>query len=372
MARQRGRKVSRTALGVLTGWLGLALVVACSAPTGGGRVTAQSPTTSGRCGSAQTSDCGDLTRSVAASASRATSAASSLVLHPGSGTDVGVGANGAVWLVGANVVGGGFGIWHWTGSAWASVPGGAVRVAVDPSGNPWVINSLHAIYRWSGTGWIQLPGAGIDVGVGANGAVWLVGVNVVGGGFGIWNWTGSAWASVPGGAVRVAVDPSGNPWIVNSLHAIYRWSGAGWIQMPGGGTDVGVGANGSAWVVGVNAMAGGFGIWNWSGSAWQAGPGGAVAISVDPTGNPWLINSSAQIWSALPVTAGCGLAAPAFCDNFTNESPPGVSRSGPLSAVWGVSRVTNYQNPSQGNVDTWDGVSFGAENDTPMTSGACA
>jgi hypothetical protein len=65
---------------------------------------------------------------------------------PGSGTDIGVGANGAAWVTGTDPVGGGFGIFAWTGRAWAQVPGGAIRIAVDPRGNPWVVNSAHQIY----------------------------------------------------------------------------------------------------------------------------------------------------------------------------------------------------------------------------------
>ena len=42
-------------------------------------------------------------------------------LRRGSATDISVGANGSVWAVGTNPVGGGFGIYHWTGSGWTSV-----------------------------------------------------------------------------------------------------------------------------------------------------------------------------------------------------------------------------------------------------------
>jgi hypothetical protein len=29
---------------------------------------------------------------------------------------------------------------------WTAVPGGAVRIGVDPSGNPWIVNSGQRIY----------------------------------------------------------------------------------------------------------------------------------------------------------------------------------------------------------------------------------
>ena len=45
---------------------------------------------------------------------------------PGTGVDVGVGANGAAWLIGRTATAGGYGIHRWTGNSWQSVPGGAV------------------------------------------------------------------------------------------------------------------------------------------------------------------------------------------------------------------------------------------------------
>jgi hypothetical protein len=169
-----------------------------------------------------------------------------------------------------------------------------------------VVNSVHQIYRRTGAGWALLPGAATDIGVGADGSVWVVGTNAVAGGFGIWHWTGTTWAPVPGGAVAVAVDPSGRPWVVNSVHQIYRRTAAGWALLPGAATDIGVGADGSVWVVGINAVAGGFGIWHWTGTTWGLVPGGAVRIAVDRNGAPWIINSSHQIFSYVDATITIG------------------------------------------------------------------
>jgi hypothetical protein len=96
-----------------------------------------------------------------------TRSSSNWSLRPGLATAIGVGANGSVWVVGTNRVGGGFGIWLWTGGGWAEVPGGAVAIAVDPGGKPWVVNSVHSIYRWGGSAWTLVRGAGSDIGVGA-------------------------------------------------------------------------------------------------------------------------------------------------------------------------------------------------------------
>src|SRR5262249_40885857 len=79
-------------------------------------------------------------------------------LVAGGATDIGAGANGSVWVVGTNATGGGFGIYHWTAKGWASIPGGAVTMAVDPSGNPWIVNSAHRIFHWNGRAWDSYPG----------------------------------------------------------------------------------------------------------------------------------------------------------------------------------------------------------------------
>ena len=111
---------------------------------------------------------------------------------PGSATDIAVGANGSVWVVGTNPVAGGYGIYHWNGNGWAAVAGGAVTIAVDPAGNPWVTNSAHHIYHHTSAGWALYPGSATDIAVGANGSVWVVGTNPVAGGYGIYQWNGKA------------------------------------------------------------------------------------------------------------------------------------------------------------------------------------
>ena len=102
---------------------------------------------------------------------------------------------------------------------------GATRIAVDPTGNPWIVNSAHRIYHWNGKSWTGYPGAATDIGVGANGSAWVLGANSAGGNYSIYHWNGSGWTIVAGGAVRIAVDANGNPWIINSAHQIGSSSG---------------------------------------------------------------------------------------------------------------------------------------------------
>ncbi len=219
-------------------------------------------------------------------------------LQPGSGNNVGVAADGSVWVIGTNPTGGGYGIYHWTGQGWAAAPGGAIDIAVAANGNPWVVNSAHRIYHWNGSAWASYPGAAFGVGVGANGSVWVIGTNPTGGGYGIYHWTGQGWAAAPGGAIDIAVAANGNPWVVNSAHRIYHWNGSAWASYPGAAFGVGVGANGSVWVIGTNPTGGGYGIYHWTGQGWAALPGGGVDVAVAANGNPWVINSAHRIYSS--------------------------------------------------------------------------
>jgi len=109
----------------------------------------------------------------------------------GQANDLAVGADGSVWIIGTPEAAGGFRIYKWTGSGWANVAGGAVRIAVERDGTPWVVNDTGKIFRYNAAsnGWDQKPGTAHSVHTGAtSGAVWMLGVEPVIGGFPIYRW----------------------------------------------------------------------------------------------------------------------------------------------------------------------------------------
>ena len=67
---------------------------------------------------------------------------------PGSAKDIGVGADGSVWIIGTNPSGtkDNFGVHRWTGKDWFGVEGGGVQISVDKSGEPWMVNALGNIF----------------------------------------------------------------------------------------------------------------------------------------------------------------------------------------------------------------------------------
>ena len=63
---------------------------------------------------------------------------------PGAARDIGVGANGAVWVIGTDS-----GTYRWNGRGWTKVPGAAVGISVGRAGKPWVVNAGRVIFRGS-------------------------------------------------------------------------------------------------------------------------------------------------------------------------------------------------------------------------------
>ena len=211
---------------------------------------------------------------------------------PGVATDIGVGSDSSVWIIGTNPVPGGFGIFHWNGSAWDSVDGGAVCIAIAPNGEPWVVNNAGNIFRSTDGkgGWEQLPGVATDIGVGSDGSVWAIGTNSVP--------DGSSPAGNNTEGNRISVAPDGSPWVVNNVDKIFRSTDGkgGWEQLPGAATDIGVGSDSSVWIIGNNPVPDGFGIFHWNGSTWDSVNGGAVRIAVAPDGEPWMVNNAGSIF----------------------------------------------------------------------------
>ena len=126
---------------------------------------------------------------------------------PGLARDIGIGADGSVWVIGTHRLDPpndhDYGVLRWNESErdWHDIDGGGVRIAVDPNGNPWVVNSTSHIYRRVNNQWgDQLPDRALDIGIGADGSVWMIGHDPVGQlpanpgtcDWGIHRWTGSA------------------------------------------------------------------------------------------------------------------------------------------------------------------------------------
>ena len=113
------------------------------------------------------------------------SAQSTFSLVRGKAIDIAVGANGAVWSVGTNLV-----VNQWNGSSWTQAPDqegkwlldngvyvwqerkDMLRVAVDPQGNPWAIDKKFVLWRLLNNVWQQVATNTISLGFGINGSIY--------------------------------------------------------------------------------------------------------------------------------------------------------------------------------------------------------
>jgi hypothetical protein len=161
---------------------------------------------------------------------------------PGCGTDIGVGDDDSVWIVGCNYTGatGDQEVLKFNGdvacadasACWTKATGsGGDRISVGPRvpggpNVPWVVSNWGSIYRGWGPqptdGFEQLPGSASDIGAGY-GSAWSIGIQAVPGG-----WNIQVWNEQPGGPSDV------------KQPAIERRQ---WVTVPGGGTSIGM-ANG--------------------------------------------------------------------------------------------------------------------------------
>ena len=202
--------------------------------------------------------------------------------------DIAVGKNGKVWATGTNNS-----IYRWNNSSWETMTGGASRIAVDTSGDAWVVNAGGDIYKYqSGTNnWQQIAGKAKDIAVGANGTVWIIGIYPVQGGYEVYKRNGSGWNKIAGGAERIAVDPYGMAWITNNTNNIFQFNGASFVQKDGAAKDLSIGADGSLWCANTADN-----IYRWNGANWDLKTGGGSNIAVAPDGNAWVVNAAGQVW----------------------------------------------------------------------------
>jgi hypothetical protein len=54
-------------------------------------------------------------------------------------------------------------IFKWNGSTVQNFPGGAVKIAVQADGIPWVVSADSRIWRWNSGSWVNVPGAAHEI-----------------------------------------------------------------------------------------------------------------------------------------------------------------------------------------------------------------
>jgi hypothetical protein len=149
---------------------------------------------------------------------------------PGTANDIGIGADGSVYIIGTNDVSptGGFDILKWNGFGWDTLPNCAgTRIAVMPDGTPWVVNKSHIVYRKTATDLWQ-PVAGVeanDIAISAvNGSVSVTGKDNGTSPSPLYEMSfGPTWYMIPPGAFgeSLALTPHGLAVWVDKDHKLF-------------------------------------------------------------------------------------------------------------------------------------------------------
>jgi hypothetical protein len=75
----------------------------------------------------------------------------------GNATDIAIGANGSVYIIGNTTVdANGYQIYQRVNNSWSLLNGSAISVAVAPNGTPWVVNRSGDIFRRDGSTWTHV------------------------------------------------------------------------------------------------------------------------------------------------------------------------------------------------------------------------
>jgi hypothetical protein len=183
---------------------------------------------------------------------------------PGMARDIDA-KNGSVWIIGTEASPGGYRILHLVNGNWTAIDGAAVRVAVDTTGNPWVINSNGTIYRRVNNAWQVLASLG---------------------------------GAIP---TDIAITNSGDVWVITDGGSVSRLTAAG----PSGGLGLGavkifyLSDSDTLGIVDVNGK-----IWiRESATSWVIKPDAAAGLAgkyvdfaVDGDGTKWGIDAQQNIW----------------------------------------------------------------------------
>lgn len=156
---------------------------------------------------------------------------------------VAIGRDGSVFALST---GGAVERWSNADQRLESFPGQLVRLAVDPSGNPWGISALGRIFRHDGTRWKQITGTASDIAIGADGTV-VVASND--GGLYRLNPAGTAFVRIHGTGLVVAVDPDGHPWTIDANGYVRNCAVSPCALLPQKAISIAIGPDRSLFVV---------------------------------------------------------------------------------------------------------------------------
>lgn len=170
--------------------------------------------------------------------------------------DVGVGAEGTIWIISNTQEGSDYVIYRQKprSSTWEKIEGQTgVRISVDRTGNAWVVTSDNKIFKYVGQpAWEKVSDNALDISCSPDGSIYQVStdnryVDMLD--------KNGAWKRMPAFATAFAGGPYRSAWFVGFSSAktsyLTRSIPGTWeiLTTPIKGIDVAIGANGQAWIL---------------------------------------------------------------------------------------------------------------------------
>ena len=150
--------------------------------------------------------------------------------------DVAAGLDGSVWYITGTPGTAGTAVRISPSFQSVNLPVGVgKRIAVDPQGNPWIVDFNGHIWHLVNGSLQELPtGLARDIAVAPSGLVWVIGTNSRNGSFQVWSWDGSSWTANAGSGEEIDVAANGDP-VVNGFDGkVWIMDGganSGWSQV---------------------------------------------------------------------------------------------------------------------------------------------
>lgn len=209
--------------------------------------------------------------------------------------DIGAGSDGTLCIVGDKGLYSGNKVFKLDNGEFKHLSGKeAIKVDVDPNGNPWIVCTDGSIAKWTGSAWENKPGQAKDIGIGGNGVVYIIDKNNGGtrGNY-IAYWDGTKWTQISSvEAVSISVDGDGNPWITDNQGYISRYIDGHWEALPGKASSVSVGHDGKAYCVGLDEDNT---IFRWTGKNWQKVGKRGTQVEAGPDGTAYSVSTEARL-----------------------------------------------------------------------------
>lgn len=212
------------------------------------------------------------------------------------------------WLIGTTPTGqGNYDVLRWTGyrDHFESVPGQAVKIAVDGYKTPWVLTAQMGIWRRNekvSGGWERMPGAAREIAAGGR-EVWVIGDEGR-----IYRWNGTGWTQVPGTAKQLSISPEEVAYLVNSANELHRYDASAnppWVRVATGITYAAAGPTGRILAVTTNAATPYSLFENGTWKVISNGKGSKVAMESEAFLNAWMVDANGIVNRGQYSTKNC-------------------------------------------------------------------